>query len=250
MVNDVVAALRVLDVEERLGALVSVVEGEDVGAVAVVDAEDGYVAGSMPALVADDVLADANVLMATETSQTIAYDTSRVLIDVVAPRPVMLIFGAGHVAQPLSKVAHELGFRTVVADARAAWATPDRFPEVDEVIAKWPDGVFDHIGLDNRTYVVLLSHDVRFEVPVLAAVRGTAVRYIGAIGSRRTHRLRSERLAAEGWSDEEIASIHAPIGLDLGGSSPAEIAVAIAAEVVRVRYGEDSRATLRGAVST
>ena len=104
MVNDVVAALRVLDVEERLGALVSVVEGEDVGAVAVVDAEDGYVAGSMPALVADDVLADANVLMATETSQTIAYDTSRVLIDVVAPRPVMLIFGAGHVAQPLSRI--------------------------------------------------------------------------------------------------------------------------------------------------
>jgi xanthine dehydrogenase accessory factor len=158
----------------------------------------------------------------------------------------MLIFGAGHIAQPLSLFARELGFRVVVADARATWATSDRFPDVDELIVDWPEAVFDRITADRRTYIVLLSHDSRFEIPVFNAVHGKPIRYLGAMGSRRTHGMRVDRLKAEGWTADEIETIHGPIGLDLKGKSPAETAIAILAEIVQVRYGAGSAKSLRG----
>jgi xanthine dehydrogenase accessory factor len=246
MVSVVVEAIRHLKETEGLGALVTVIEGQDIGMAAVIDIDRGSVAGTLPSAIANDVISDAAVLMDQEESRALVYGETRVLIDVIAPSPVMLIFGAGHIAQPLSIFAGELGFRTVVADARATWATPERFPAVDELIAGWPDKVFDHIELDRRTYVVLLSHDARFEVPVLEAVKGKPIRYLGAMGSRRTHALRVERLVAEGWSQEEIASIHAPIGLDLKGPNPAETAIAIAGEIIQVRYRGGTGVSLRG----
>ena len=126
------------------------------------------------------------------------------------------------------------------------WATDERFPNVDELIAGWPEKVFDHIDLDRRTYVVLLSHDARFEVPVLAAVHGAPIRYLGAMGSRRTHAMRVDRLIAEGWTEEETSEIHGPIGLDLKGPTPAETAIAIMGEIIQVRYGAGSALPLRG----
>ena len=246
MVSSLVSAVRSLEDDDRLGALVTVIEGPDIGESAVIDTDRGYVAGAIPDPISDDVLEDALELMAQEKSTALTYGDRRVLIDVIAPSPVMLIFGAGHIAQPLSVFARELGFRTVVADARATWATEERFPNVDELIAGWPDKVFDHIKLDRRTYVVLLSHDARFEVPVLAAVHGTPIRYLGAMGSRRTHAMRVERLHAEGWTESETSAIHGPIGLDLNGPTPAETAIAIMAEIIQVRYGEGSAVSLRG----
>jgi xanthine dehydrogenase accessory factor len=246
MVNPTISAIRNLEDDDRLGALVSVIDGPDMGASAVIDADSGYVAGEIPGSIAADVLDDALDLMAQEQSIALTYGERRVLIDVIAPSPVMLIFGAGHIAQPLSVFARELGFRTVVADARATWATEERFPDVDELIAGWPDKVFDHIDLDRRTYVVLLSHDARFEVPVLAAVHGAPIRYLGAMGSRRTHALRVERLRAEGWTEAETNAIHGPIGLDLKGPTPAETAIAIMAEIIQARYGAGTAVSLRG----
>ncbi len=246
MVNPVIPAVRSLKDRDRLGALVTIVEGPDIGASAVIEADDGYIAGEIPEPIAHDVLDDAVALMAQEKSVALTYGDRRVLIDVIAPDPVMLIFGAGHIAQPLSVFARELGFRTVVADARTTWATEERFPNVDELIAGWPDKVFDHIDLDRRTYVVLLSHDERFEVPVLAAVHGAPIRYLGAMGSRRTHRLRVERLHAQGWTEEETDAIHGPIGLDLKGPTPAETAVAIVGEIIQVRYGAGTGLSLHG----
>jgi xanthine dehydrogenase accessory factor len=114
------------------------------------------------------------------------------------------------------------------------------------LIAGWPDKVFDHVVLDRRTYVVLLSHDARFEVPVLEAVHGTPIRYLGAMGSRRTHAMRVDRLLAEGWTEEETAEIHGPIGLDLKGQTPAETAIAIMGEIIQLRYGAGSALPLRG----
>jgi xanthine dehydrogenase accessory factor len=246
MVSSAISAIKSLKDDERLGALVSVVDGPDTGASAVVDVDRGYVAGEIPESIADDVLQDALGLMAQEKSLALVYGGRRVLIDVIAPSPVMLIFGAGHIAQPLSLFAQELGFRTVVADARTTWATEERFPDVDELIAGWPDKVFDHIELDRRTYVVLLSHDARFEVPVLEAVHGAPIRYLGAMGSRRTHAMRVERLHAEGWTEEETSEIHGPIGLNLKGPTPAETAIAIMGEIIQVRYGDGSARPLRG----
>ena len=245
MVNPVVASVADLQRTERLGALITVIEGPDAGTALVIDRERNLLT-PREAWLTDNVLADAINLMDREESKSLTYGDRRIFIDVIAPPPVMLIFGAGHIAQPLSLFARELGFRVVVSDARATWATRERFPNVDELIVGWPDTVFDQYAPDHRTYVVLLSHDARFEVPVFKEVHGKHLRYLGAMGSRRTHGIRVERLSSEGWTQEDIAEIHGPIGLDLKAKSPSETAIAILAEVIRVRYGEGSGESLFG----
>jgi xanthine dehydrogenase accessory factor len=242
----IVAALRELTKQERLGAVATVVAGPDLGAKAVIDSEKGVVAGEIPDMVADDVIADAAQLMEHEQNRTLEYGDREVYIETVAPQPLLLVFGAGHVAQPLSRMARELGFRVIVADARKTWATAERFPDVDQLIPEWPDEVFEQIEPDRRTYVVLLSHDARFEDPVFPAIRHAPIRYLGAMGSRRTSRQRAERLAGEGWSQDEIDRIHAPIGIDIGAEQPSEVALSILAEIVRVRYGVGSGMSLHG----
>jgi xanthine dehydrogenase accessory factor len=246
MVMELVEAIAWLRDEERLGALITVIDGPDIGSAVVLDRSDGRISGDDELWFDGDVQADARDLMDREESKALVYGNRRIFVDTIAPSPIMLIFGAGHIAQPLSLFARELGFRVVVADARATWATAERFPNVDELIVAWPAEVFDHIEPDRRTYVVLLSHDIRFEVPVFEAVRGKPIRYLGAMGSRRTHGLRVDRLAAEGWTEDQIAEIHGPVGLDLNGKTPPETAVAILAEVVQVRYGGGSAKPLRG----
>jgi xanthine dehydrogenase accessory factor len=246
MVNSTISAIAHLSEAERLGATITIIDGPGLGSTAVVDRADGVVAGDRGDWLFDEMLTDTDALMDREESRSLIYGDRRVFIDTIAPRPTMLIFGAGHIAQPLSVIAGELGFRVVVADARAAWATQERFPDVDELIVAWPGSVFDHIEPDSKTYVVMLSHDARFEIPVFEAVHGTPIKYLGAMGSRRTHVMRVERLRAEGWTDEQIDSIHGPIGLDLKGRTPAETAVAIAGEVILVRYGGGSALSLSG----
>ncbi|NNC91750.1 MAG: xanthine dehydrogenase [Acidimicrobiia bacterium] len=242
-----VEAIKNLLANERLGAVATVVEGGGIGAKAVIDFEDGVVAGALPDWVAVDALGDGRELMEREQSRTLTYGETSVFFEVLAPQPVMLIFGAGHNAQPLTTMAKLMGFRVVVADARPMWATEDRFPDADRVIVGWPEAVFDEIPLERRTYVVLLSHDPRFEDPVFEAVHGQPIRYLGAIGSRRTHRARLERLAAAGWTEEELDLIYGPVGLDIGAETPAEMAVSILGEIVQARYGGDaSGLSLRG----
>jgi xanthine dehydrogenase accessory factor len=246
MVNLTIRAITHLTEAERLGATVTVIGGPDLGGAVVLDRADGVVAGDGGQWLSEEMLTDASALMDREESRLLVYGERRVFIDTIAPRPTMLIFGAGHIAQPLSVIAGELGFRVVVADARAAWATEERFPHVDELIVAWPGEVFDHIAPDSRTYVVMLSHDARFEIPVFEAVHGAPIKYLGAMGSRRTHAMRVERLEADGWTDAQIDAIHGPIGLDLKGKTPAETAVAIAGEVIIVRYGGGSALSLSG----
>ena len=239
-------ATKHLIADERLGAVVTVLGGPDIGMKAVLDYEDGVISGGPPEAIAADLLADAAALMDREQSRTLTYEDTPVFIETIAPQPVMMVFGAGHNAQPLTTMAKLMGFRVVVADARPMWATTDRFPDADRVIVGWPDEVFAEIPPDRRTYVVLLSHDARFEDPVFATVHGKQLRYLGAIGSRRTHGARLERLAAAGWSQEELDSIFGPVGLDIGAETPAEMAVSILAEVVQARYGKGSGTSLRG----
>lgn len=242
----VLAAVSRLIEEERLGGTATVVDGPDVGAKAVIDAEHGVVAGSLPEEVVDDVLGDAAQLMDHEQSRTLVYGDREIYIETVAPPPVLLIFGAGHVSQPLSIMARLLGYRVIVADARPRWATDERFPDVDELIVGWPDAVFEKHDLDRRTYVALLNHDARFERPVFPEVKDAPVRYIGAMGSRKTHRERRERLESQGWTTEELDRIHGPIGLDIGAETPEEMAVSILAEMTQVRYGHGTGLSLRG----
>jgi xanthine dehydrogenase accessory factor len=184
--------------------------------------------------------------MGKEQNKTLTYGDVPVFIETVAPQPVMMIFGAGHNAQPLTTMAKLLGFRVIVADARPMWATDDRFPDADEVVVGWPEDVFAKFTPDRRTYVVLLSHDSRFEDPVFTEVHGKPIRYLGAIGSRRTHQARLERLAAAGWSPEQLDTIYGPVGLDIGAETPAEMAVSILGEIVQARYGKGTGISLRG----
>jgi xanthine dehydrogenase accessory factor len=146
----------------------------------------------------------------------------------------MYVFGAIDHAAALATVGRYLGFRVTVCDARSKFVTPERFPDVDELVVEWPDKFLENAPVDERTAICVLTHDHKFDVPVLKVALRTPAGYIGAMGARRTNAERAERLRAEGVTDDEIARIHAPIGLKIGSRSPEEVAVAIAAQIVQV----------------
>jgi xanthine dehydrogenase accessory factor len=160
-----------------------------------------------------------------------------VLIESFADRPRLLIFGAIDYAAAVASMGRFLGFRVIVCDARAAFVTRDRFPDADEIVVEWPHRYLARTGLDARGAVCVLTHDPKFDVPAIVAALQTPANYIGVMGSRRTHADRLERLREAGVSEEGLARLHSPIGLDLGGRSPQETAVSIAAEIVMVRNG-------------
>ena len=171
---------------------------------------------------------------------TEAYD---VFIEGFPPPPTLVIVGAGHIAIPLTTYAKTLNYRVVVIDARAAFATRERFPHADELIIEWPDEILEKMDLNPSTSVAVLTHDPKFDEPTLKVVLNRQVGYVGAIGSRKTSEERNERLKKQGLTDEQIAIIHGPIGLNIGATSPEEMALAIMAEVVATRHGKDHTAT-------
>jgi len=147
----------------------------------------------------------------------------------------VVIFGAAEAAEHLCAYGKQLGWRTTVVDARPALATPERIPSAGEIVKAWPDQVLDRI--DERTVVVTLSHEERLDVPAIAAALERNARYIGAIGAKRTQERRRATLTEQGFSETDLDRIHGPAGLDLGGRSPAQVALAIAAEIVSVTSG-------------
>ena len=156
------------------------------------------------------------------------------------PRPEMYVFGAVDHAAAVATVGRFLGYRVTVCDARAKFVTPERFPDVDELVVEWPDRFLAQAPVDERTAICVLTHEHKFDIPLLKVALGTPAGYIGAMGSRRTNEARAERLRAEGVSEEALARIHAPIGLSIGSRTPEEVAVAIAAEIVSVSRGRKS----------
>ncbi|MCL8381990.1 XdhC family protein [Xanthobacter aminoxidans] len=165
-----------------------------------------------------------------------------VFLAVDVPPPRMLVIGAVHISQALAPMARLAGFDLTILDPRTAFATPERFPDVP-VIAEWPEEALPAYGLDPFTALVALTHDPKIDEPAIAAALRAECFYVGALGSRRTHAKRVERLAAAGLSQQAISRIHAPIGMDIGASSPAEIAVAVLAEVIRaLRTGASATA--------
>jgi len=161
----------------------------------------------------------------------------RIFIESYVPAPSLVVIGAAHIAIPLTKFAQDLGFAVTLIDAREWFLTEERFPHVERRILAWPDTGLGQVALDAETYLVILSHDPKFERPALKAALPHPLRYIGAIGSRKTHADRLATLRAEGVSDADLARIHAPIGLDIGAVSPEEIALSILAEMLAVRSG-------------
>src|SRR6516164_3541400 len=154
----------------------------------------------------------------------------RVFLTVYVPAPQLVITGAVHISQALAPIGKLLGYDVTIVDPRTAFASVERFPEV-KVIAEWPDKALPQLNVDRYTAFVALTHDPKIDDPALRHALSHDCFYIGALGSRKTHARRVERLKAQGISEADIARIHAPIGLDIGAVSPAEIAVAIMAQV-------------------
>ncbi len=164
-------------------------------------------------------------------SGAIEHEGVSYFLSVQAPPAQLVVIGAVHVSQTLAEMARRANFDVTIVDPRTAFANEERFPNV-RVIAEWPDKALREIGLDRYTGLAALTHDPKIDDPALHLALGAECFYIGALGSRKTHGKRVDRLTAAGFGAEQIARIHAPIGLDIGAVSPAEIAVAILGEVI------------------
>jgi xanthine dehydrogenase accessory factor len=166
-----------------------------------------------------------------------------VFVEVFAPPPQMIIFGAVDFTAALAKVAKILGYRVTVCDARPIFATPARFPMADHVVVDWPDRHLASVGdsLGPRDAVCVLTHDPKFDVPAIAAAVKTRVGYLGAMGSRRTHTERTRRLVEAGLAEADLARVMGPIGIDIGARTPEETAVSICAEIIAQRSGSAAR---------
>jgi xanthine dehydrogenase accessory factor len=159
----------------------------------------------------------------------------RLFIAAYAPKPNMYIFGAIDFSRAMARIGKYLGYKVTVIDARPIFATKARLPDADEIVVSWPDEFLEKALVDNRTALIILTHDVKFDIPILQIAVRTDAAYIGAMGSRRTHANRVEHLRAAGVNEEDILRISAPVGLDIGARTPEETAISIAAEIIAQR---------------
>jgi xanthine dehydrogenase accessory factor len=200
--------------------------------------DDGSLEGSLGSAALNmslvEVAADA---LHRGASRTVELSGRSYFIEAFPVRPRLVMVGAVEVARSLVRIAKELGYVTVVVDGRTAFATPERFPDVDQLVIGWPDEVADEIGLGPNDAVAVLSHDVKFDEPAIVEALRRGCRYVGAVGSRKTQVDRHDRLREAGLTDAQLARLRGPIGLDLGGRAPAETALSIMAEIVAARYG-------------
>ena len=237
--------LRQAILDETPVAMATVVQGEPLGAKLLVYG-DSRTSGSL----GDDALDTDVAAMARQvlpTGKTVIRTFTRdggdvaVYIESYLPRRRMVIVGAVHTAIPLERWARDFGYVTIVIDAREFFATRERFPDADELIVGWPTEALSKINIGPETDIVLLAHDAKFDDPTLTIALNSKAGYIGALGNRKTSAERLKRLRAAGFSDEQLSRIHGPIGLNIGGRSPEEIAISILAEIIAVRNGRDPR---------
>jgi xanthine dehydrogenase accessory factor len=183
------------------------------------------------------VTGEADLTAGSQAGSELARREGDVFVEPLRRPAHLVIVGAIHIAIPLHRLAKLMGYRVTVVDARSKFATKERFPEADELIVSWPDEAMSKLTLDSSTYVVILTHDPKFDLPALRSVLGKEVGYIGAIGSRKTNQNRFDALRAEGFTDEQLSRVHGPVGLDLGGRGAEETALGILAEITAVRFG-------------
>ena len=222
--------------EDGRAALVTVVSGPGTGAKLLVRA-DGAREGTLGSEELDrEAAAAADELMWAERSEL----RGNLFIDVTAPAPRLVIFGAVDYSAALARLARAAGWRPYVCDPRSQFATPGRFPHAEEVIAAWPEEAFARIGgIDRATYIAVLTHDPKLDDAALTIALRSDAAYVGAMGSRRAQERRRERLLEAGFDEETLDRVAAPIGLDLGAVTPEETALSIMAEVVAVRNGRE-----------
>jgi xanthine dehydrogenase accessory factor len=215
---------------ERLAAIVR----NDGHAVVLTDLESGA-----QRLVVDGEDGPAGELIRGGHSRVVELEGRRVFADVFGPPPRLLVYGAVDTAEALSALAKAVGWHTIVADARARFATHERIPSADELIVAWPEETLAQVRPDHATAIVVLTHDDKFDVPMLVGALSGEAFYVGALGSRRNQERRRERLLDAGVDESALERISGPAGLDIGAHSPAETAVSILAEIMAVRAGRD-----------
>jgi xanthine dehydrogenase accessory factor len=244
--------LRQMIEAEQPVALATIVDGEQIGTKLLIRPAADAIGTLGDRQLDADVTIDALELLDRERSETRDYQTAvgtvSVLIEVYPPPHHLIIVGAVHTAIPLTTCAKQLGFRVTVIDPRAAFATPERFPDADQLVIEWPDEALPKLRLDRSTYVAVLTHDPKLDDPAVQIALSYPVRYVGAIGSPKTQAARKQTLRELGVSEESLQKIYGPIGLPIGGKTPAEIAVSIVAEMIAVRRGKS--AAFRPSVST
>ncbi len=224
---------QVVESGER-AVVLTVVAGEGTGAKLLVR-EDGSTAGDGPA----ELAALAPAALRRGRGHVIEQEGRTVFADVFGPPPRLFVYGAVDTAEALCRAAKLLGWTTIVADARARFATRERVPSADELLVAWPDDAVATVQPDSNTAVVVLTHDDKFDLPMLVGTLATEACYIGALGSRRNQERRRGLLLEQGVSEDDLERISGPCGLDLGADSPAETALSMLAEVLAVRAGRD-----------
>jgi xanthine dehydrogenase accessory factor len=183
------------------------------------------------------VTGEAEMIKGTPAGAELARRDGEVFTEPFRRPAHLIIIGAIHIAIPLHRLAKLMGYRVTVVDARAKFATKERFPEADELIVAWPDEAMARFAIDNSFYVVILTHDPKFDLPALRSVLTKDAGYVGAIGSRKTNQNRFDALRSEGFTEEQLSRVHGPIGLDLGSRGAEETALGILAEITAVRFG-------------
>lgn len=239
LIDKVKAAALKKACEESMGlAMASVTAGpEGTFGQSILIFEDGQRCGEIPYSHQEEVITAAEDALKNAKCRQIHLDEDiEVFIDVMLLPPTLVIVGGVHIAVALVKIAKAVGYRTIVIDPRRQFGSQERFPGVDRLINAWPDEAMDEIGLNSATAVAVLSHDPKVDDPGLVRALPSAAFYVGALGSQKTQAARRQRLLSAGVSIEKLERLHAPIGLDLGGRSPEEIAIAIMAEIIQVRY--------------
>jgi len=216
----------------RVFVLASAVKGPSLGT-RLLMRDDGQAVGSSSA----DVREAARAALSAGRSARQGAGDSEVYLDLLRPAPTLVMVGGVHIAIALTRLAAALGYRAIVVDPRPAFADPARFPQAERVVTAWPDEALGQIGLDAGTAVAVLTHDPKLDDPALRAALPSPAFYVGALGSRNTQEKRRRRLLEAGLTEAQVGRLRAPIGLDLGGRSPEEIAVSVMAEVVAVRNG-------------
>lgn len=174
-----------------------------------------------------------------EHSGTAELNGTSVYVELFPTVKQLVIFGAVHAAQPLSRYAQDLGFDVVIIDARKALATKERFPNVERILTLWPDDAYQQLTITASTWIAILSHDPKFDEPAILGALNTDAAYIGTVGSRKTNQDRRQRLLEAGVSEQQLARLHGPIGLNIGGKSPEEMAISILAEMIAIENGRD-----------
>ena len=235
--------------ENQLAAVATILTGERTGGKMLIR-PDGHILGSLGVeRMEAEVIHWALEQMGSQESGCRSFGAVDVFVDVLPPPSRMIVIGAVHIAIPLVKLAKTLGYHTMVIDPRRAFATHERFPHADELVAEWPSTALEKLRLDESTYIVVISHDEKLDNPALKVALTNPTRYVGVLGSRRNLGRRFANLRDLGVTDEQLARLRAPIGMHLGAVSPEEIALSILAEMVAAKHEVLEHPRIRPAVA-